>query len=127
MLKPDYIHGRIKELQKSFRLRLLLCHVDVEDVVEPLGQVIRAALLNEITLICAWSPEVLPPFRPGRGQCFSSKASPLRPRGPQRCPCEEWGSVGTHSESVFCPSSSAVFVHLGQPASQLSLSLRTIF
>jgi hypothetical protein len=58
LLKPEYIHGRIKELQRSFRLRLLLCHVDVDDVVEPLSQVIRAALLNEVTLICAWSPEV---------------------------------------------------------------------
>ncbi len=64
MLKPEYIHGRIKELQKSFRLRLLLCHVDVDDVVQPLAQVIRAALLNEVTLICAWSPEVFPSRKP---------------------------------------------------------------
>ncbi len=58
LLKPEYVHHRIKELQRSFRLRLLICHIDVEDVVEPLAQVIKAALLNEITLICGWSPEV---------------------------------------------------------------------
>jgi len=52
------VHHRIKELQRSFRLRLLICHIDVEDVVEPLAQVIKAALLNEVTLICGWSPEV---------------------------------------------------------------------
>ena len=52
------MHHRIKELQRSYRLRLLVCHIDVEDVVEPLGQVIKAALLNEVTLICGWSPEV---------------------------------------------------------------------
>lgn len=59
LLKPEYVHHRIKELQRSFRLRLLVCHIDVEDVVEPLGQVIKAALLNDVTLICGWSPEVL--------------------------------------------------------------------
>ncbi|DBA91926.1 TPA: hypothetical protein ACH3X2_003828 [Trebouxia sp. C0005] len=47
LLKPEYVHHRIKELQRSFRLRLLICHIDVEDVVEPLAQVIKAALLNE--------------------------------------------------------------------------------
>lgn len=60
LLKPEYVHHRIKELQRSFRLRLLICHIDVEDVVEPLAQVIKAALLNEVTLICGWSPEVMP-------------------------------------------------------------------
>lgn len=60
LLKPEYVHHRIKELQRSFRLRLLICHIDVEDVTEPLGQVIRAALLNEVTLICGWSPQVPP-------------------------------------------------------------------
>lgn len=58
LLKPEYVHHRIKELQRSYRLRVLVCHIDVEDVVEPLGQVIRAALLNDMTLICGWSPEV---------------------------------------------------------------------
>jgi hypothetical protein len=32
--------------------------VDVEDVVKPLGQIMKAAALNETTLICAWTPEV---------------------------------------------------------------------
>ena len=39
LLKPEYIHHRIKELQRSFRLRLILCHVDTDDAVEPLAQV----------------------------------------------------------------------------------------
>lgn len=58
LLKPTYIYGRIKELQRAFRTRVLLCHVDVDDVVEPLAQVTKAALLNDCTLICAWSHEV---------------------------------------------------------------------
>ncbi|KAK9917753.1 hypothetical protein WJX75_007855 [Coccomyxa subellipsoidea] len=57
LLKPTYIYGRIKELQRAFRTRVLLCHVDVDDVVEPLAQVTKAALLNDCTLICAWSHE----------------------------------------------------------------------
>ena len=61
LLKPLYIHGRIKELQRAFRLRILLCHVDVDDAVEPLGQITKIALLNDCVLICAWSPEV--PFQ----------------------------------------------------------------
>ena len=63
LLKPEYVHHRIKELQRSFRLRLLICHIDVEDVVDPLAQVIKAALLNEVTLICGWSPEVWVQFK----------------------------------------------------------------
>lgn len=39
LLKPEYIHHRIRELQRSFRLRIILCHVDTEDAVEPLAQV----------------------------------------------------------------------------------------
>lgn len=38
LLKPEYIHHRIRELQRSFRLRIILCHVDTEDAVEPLAQ-----------------------------------------------------------------------------------------
>ena len=44
MLKPDYIHQRIRELQRSFRLRIVLCHVDTEDAVEPLAQVRASAV-----------------------------------------------------------------------------------
>ena len=61
LLKPDYIHFRIRELQRSFNLRVLLCHVDVDDVVEPLQQVTKAAIANHLTLVCAWSELVGPP------------------------------------------------------------------
>lgn len=62
LLKPDYIHFRIRELQRSFALRVLLCHVDVDDVVEPLQQVTRAAIANQLTLVCAWSELVRSPL-----------------------------------------------------------------
>lgn len=57
LLKPEYVHHRIKQLQRAFRLRVILCLVDIEDVVDALNQVTRAALLNECTLICAFSAQ----------------------------------------------------------------------
>ncbi|XP_031276423.1 DNA excision repair protein ERCC-1 [Pistacia vera] len=57
LLHPDYLYYRIRELQKSFKLRVVLCHVDVEDVVKPLLEVTKTALLHDCTLLCAWSLE----------------------------------------------------------------------
>ncbi|GMH42395.1 hypothetical protein BSKO_10314 [Bryopsis sp. KO-2023] len=55
LLEPEYIYGRIAQLQRSFRVRVLLCHVDVPDVVKPLGEVTKIAIFHDWTLICAWS------------------------------------------------------------------------
>lgn len=55
LLKPEYVHSRMKELPKSYRLRVLLVHVDTEDAVEPLAQVTRAAIGNDFTLLCGFS------------------------------------------------------------------------
>ncbi|PHT88282.1 DNA excision repair protein ERCC-1 [Capsicum annuum] len=57
LLHPDYLYFRIRELQKNFRLRIVLCHVDVEDVVKPLLEVTRTSLLHDCTLLCGWSLE----------------------------------------------------------------------
>ncbi|KAF3782395.1 DNA excision repair protein ERCC-1 [Nymphaea thermarum] len=57
LLHPDYIYHRIRELQKNYRLRVVLCHIDVEDVVKPLLEVTRTALLHDCTLLCGWSLE----------------------------------------------------------------------
>ncbi|MCO5608240.1 hypothetical protein L7F22_062446 [Adiantum nelumboides] len=57
LLHPDYLYFRIRELLKSFRLRIVLCFVDVEDVVKPLHEVTKTALLHDCTLLCAWSLE----------------------------------------------------------------------
>ncbi|KAI4367862.1 hypothetical protein MLD38_016485 [Melastoma candidum] len=57
LLHPDYLYYRIRELQKNFRLRVVLCHVDVEDVVKPLLEVTKTALLHDCTLLCGWSLE----------------------------------------------------------------------
>ncbi|XP_042017676.1 DNA excision repair protein ERCC-1-like isoform X2 [Salvia splendens] len=57
LLHPDYLYFRIRELQKNFKLRVVLCHVDVEDVAKPLLEVTKTALLHDCTLLCAWSLE----------------------------------------------------------------------
>lgn len=55
LLHPTYIHGRMKELGRAHRLRVVLVHVDTEDAVNPLGQVTRATIGNECTLLCGFS------------------------------------------------------------------------
>ncbi|KAK9292622.1 hypothetical protein L1049_020597 [Liquidambar formosana] len=57
LLHPDYLYYRIRELQKNFKLRVILCHVDVEDAVKPLLEVTRTALFHDCTLLCGWSLE----------------------------------------------------------------------
>lgn len=57
LLHPDYLYYRIRELQKNFKLRVVLCHVDVEDVVKPLLEVTKTAMLHDWTLLCGWSLE----------------------------------------------------------------------
>ncbi|CAM8925346.1 unnamed protein product [Rhodiola kirilowii] len=57
LLHPDYLYFRIRELQKNYKLQIVLCHVDLEDVVKPLLEVTRTALLHDCTLLCAWSLE----------------------------------------------------------------------
>ncbi|KAM0934407.1 putative ERCC1/RAD10/SWI10 family, RuvA domain 2, restriction endonuclease type II [Dioscorea sansibarensis] len=56
LLHPEYLYFRIRELQKNFKLRIVLCHVDV-DVVKPLLDVTRTAMLHDCTLLCCWSLE----------------------------------------------------------------------
>lgn len=56
LLKPEYIHGRMKSLRGGpFRVKALIVQVDTEDAVVPLSQVTKAAIGNEFTLFCGFS------------------------------------------------------------------------
>mmetsp|Transcript_49 Transcript_49/g.67 ORF Transcript_49/g.67 Transcript_49/m.67 type:complete len:318 (-) Transcript_49:260-1213(-) len=55
LLHPQYLPRRLAELRRDFRLRLLLCLVDVEDCVAPLLEVNKQALAGDCTLLLAWS------------------------------------------------------------------------
>ncbi|KAK8964005.1 DNA excision repair protein ERCC-1 [Platanthera guangdongensis] len=57
LLHPDYLYYRIKELQKNFKLHIILCHIDVEDAVKPLLEITRTSIFHDCTLLCGWSFE----------------------------------------------------------------------
>jgi hypothetical protein len=48
----------MKQLQRAYTLTVLLVHVDVEEVIQPLADITKAAVLHDCTLVCAWSHEV---------------------------------------------------------------------
>jgi DNA excision repair protein ERCC-1 len=56
-LYPQYIHRRIAELGNDFELRLLLVLIDVEDNANTLRTLNKVAVVNNLTLILAWSEE----------------------------------------------------------------------
>lgn len=55
LLHKNYLIYRLRELQRSFRVRILLCYVDTPDPVNPLAEVIKACIFQGFTLVCAWS------------------------------------------------------------------------
>jgi DNA excision repair protein ERCC-1 len=55
LLHTDYIHKRIAQLKNAYRLRILLCQVDSEDNEAPLCEIAKICVINNITLILAFS------------------------------------------------------------------------
>ena len=56
-LQPTYIGQRLDALGSGYKLRVLLVHVDVKDPHHVLKQLMRLAILSELTLLLAWSTE----------------------------------------------------------------------
>jgi len=59
-LNPNYIHERLKQIcsdSVTFELRVLLVQVDVKEPHHALRQLMRIAILAELTIMLAWSPE----------------------------------------------------------------------
>ncbi|KAI9256540.1 restriction endonuclease type II-like protein, partial [Phascolomyces articulosus] len=56
-LNPGYIHDRIGDAARTYVLRILLIHVDVENYHEALRELNRTAILNNFTLVLSWSKE----------------------------------------------------------------------
>ena len=54
-LYPRYIHRRIAELRKDFKLRVLLVLVDVDDNANTLLQLNTIGVTNQLTMILCWS------------------------------------------------------------------------
>ena len=57
VLHPNYLQRRIDELKNDFSLRILLCLVDMEDNSASINALNRIAVLNNLSLVLAWSVE----------------------------------------------------------------------
>jgi len=57
LLHPEYIDTRIRRVERHFKLRIILCSMDVENSDEVLQGLIKLAFDNEFTLLLTWSAE----------------------------------------------------------------------
>jgi len=55
LLHTDYIYVRVRELGMTFRLRILLVLVDVEDYRQPVIELTKLAILSGLSLMCVSS------------------------------------------------------------------------
>ncbi|OCH88873.1 DNA repair protein rad10 [Obba rivulosa] len=56
-LHPEYIHQRIEQLGHSYNLRVLLLLCDIKEHQEPIRELTKTCLINNITVMVAWNPE----------------------------------------------------------------------
>lgn len=54
-LHPEYIYNRIKQLQGKYSLRVVLVMVDIENHEDPLKELSKTSLINNVTLVLCWS------------------------------------------------------------------------
>jgi DNA excision repair protein ERCC-1 len=54
-LHPEYIYTRIKQLQGKYSLRVVLVMVDIENHEDPLKELSKTSLINNVTLVLCWS------------------------------------------------------------------------
>lgn len=56
-LHPEYVHTRINKLGTMFTLRILLVLCDVNDHQQAIKELTKTAIINNLTLMVAWSAE----------------------------------------------------------------------
>ncbi len=54
-LHPEYIYSRIRALAGKYNLRVLLTMVDIENHEDPLKELSKTSLVNNMTLVLCWS------------------------------------------------------------------------
>ncbi|KAI0601145.1 restriction endonuclease type II-like protein [Biscogniauxia sp. FL1348] len=54
-LHPEYIYTRIRNLQGKYNLRILLTMVDIPNHEDPLRELSKTSLVNNVTIILCWS------------------------------------------------------------------------
>mmetsp|Transcript_21246 Transcript_21246/g.41672 ORF Transcript_21246/g.41672 Transcript_21246/m.41672 type:complete len:217 (+) Transcript_21246:310-960(+) len=57
LLHPDYLYSRISEVKRDFRLRVVLCVVDIQNCQTPLMLLTSLASANDFTVILCWSQQ----------------------------------------------------------------------
>ncbi|KAH9054688.1 restriction endonuclease type II-like protein [Lactarius vividus] len=56
-LHPEYIHQRIERLGQAYNLRILLLMCDISEHQDPIRELTKVCLLNNITVIVTWSAD----------------------------------------------------------------------
>ena len=56
-LHPEYIYSRIRALQGKYGLRIILTMVDIDNHEEPLKELSKTSLINNVTIILTWSAQ----------------------------------------------------------------------
>jgi len=56
-LHPEYIYSRIKTLSGRYALRIVLVLVDIENHEDPLKELSKTSLINNVTVILSWSSQ----------------------------------------------------------------------
>lgn len=56
-LHPEYIYNRIRDLKGQYNLRILLTMVDIENHEEPLKELSKTSLVNNVTVMLCWSAQ----------------------------------------------------------------------
>ncbi|KAL1305527.1 hypothetical protein AAFC00_007138 [Neodothiora populina] len=56
-LHPEYIYSRIRSLAGKYQLRIALVMVDIENHEDPLKELSKTSLINNVTVILTWSAQ----------------------------------------------------------------------
>lgn len=56
-LHPEYIYNRIRDLGKNYNLRVVLTMVDITNHEEPLKELSKTSLINNVTIILCWTAQ----------------------------------------------------------------------
>lgn len=56
-LHPEYIYSRIKNLAGKYNLRIVLTMVDIDNHEEPLRELSKTSLINNVTVILCWTAQ----------------------------------------------------------------------
>ncbi|KAL9089618.1 MAG: hypothetical protein Q9165_005650 [Trypethelium subeluteriae] len=56
-LHPEYIYGRIRQLQGRYNLRIILTMVDIQNHEESIKELSKTSLINNVTIMLCWSAQ----------------------------------------------------------------------